>query len=390
VNSSWGLAAVWFTLAALGIRQASLGLVQGGWIGAVLATVAVPVLRSFYGGGAGVGGELLAFYRDHLWSILAVLGVFLACAVDFRRWRPERAWQPRMAAFLMLMACVVAAVFVIQGRRRGDGNVLRASRNFYGTLKVFDYARDEAEEHYRLLMHGATTHGLQFFDPAKAMLPSTYYGEHSGVGLALRHLPRATGRKLGLVGLGTGTLAAYGRSGDQLRIYEINPAVEQLARDPFTHLARSPAKIDVVMGDARLSLEREFAAGGSQQFDLLALDAFSSDAIPVHLLTREAVALYLRHLRPDGMLAVHISNRYLNLEPVVRALAQEFGMGMVTIWMTTSRSGGFMRPPGSWSAATGTGWAEARFSRPRIFRRKRRRRPCFGRMTTRSLFQILK
>lgn len=326
-----GLAAVWFMVAALGIRQTSLGLVQSVGVGAALVTVTVPVLRAFYGGGASVGGELLAFYRDHLWAISTALATFVVCATDVRRFKLEREWQPRMAAFLMLLAAGVSAVFVIEGRGRGDGSVLRSSRNFYGTLKVFDYARDEPEEHYRLLMHGGTTHGLQFVDPAKAILPSTYYGEHSGVGLALKHLPRVSGRKLGLVGLGTGTLALYGRSGDQLRIYEINPAVEQLARDPFTHLARSPAKIDVIMGDARLSMERELATGGPQQFDLLALDAFSSDAIPVHLLTREAVALYLRHLRPDGVLAVHISNRYLNLEPVVRALAQEFGMKMATI-----------------------------------------------------------
>jgi hypothetical protein len=180
-------------------------------------------------------------------------------------------------------------------------------------------------------MHGATTHGLQFVSPEKALLPTSYYGEHSGIGLALRHLPRESGRRLGLVGLGTGTLAVYGQAGDTLRIYEINPAVEKLARDPFTHLARSPAKIDVVMGDARLSLEQELTAGQPQQFDLLALDAFSSDAIPAHLLTKEAFELYLKHMRPDGVIAVHISNRYLDLEPVVRALAQHFDLNMAVI-----------------------------------------------------------
>jgi hypothetical protein len=213
-----------------------------------------------------------------------------------------------------------------------DATVLRASRNFYGTLKVFDYLPDSPDEHYYLLMHGATTHGLQFVSPEKALLPTSYYGEHSGIGLALRHLPRESGRQLGLVGLGTGTLAVYGQAGDTLRIYEINPAVEKLARDPFTHLARSPAKIDVVMGDARLSLEQELTAGQPQQFDLLALDAFSSDAIPAHLLTKEAFELYLKHMRPDGVIAVHISNRYLDLEPIMAQAAQEMGWTGVVVY----------------------------------------------------------
>jgi hypothetical protein len=176
-----------------------------------------------------------------------------------------------------------------------------------------------------------TTHGLQFVRPDKALLHTSYYGDHSGIGLAFLNLPRTSGRNFGLVGLGTGTVAAYGQPGDTLRIYEINPAVEKLAHDPFTHIDRSPAKVSVIMGDARLSLERELAAGQSNQFDLLALDAFSSDAIPAHLLTREAFAVYLKHLRPDGVIAVHVSNRYLDLEPVVRALVRHFDLNMAVI-----------------------------------------------------------
>lgn len=325
-----GLVALWLAVAALAMRQRSLDLVHGAGAGALLVTLAVPALRAIYSGGASVGGELLAFYRDHLIAISASLMLLVVCVADVPRRVFEREWRPRMGGFMMIVAMGVAAVFVIQSHGSND-RVLRASRNFYGTLKVFDYSRDDPEEHYRLLMHGATTHGLQFTSPTKSVLATTYYGPHSGVGLAIKHLPRVTGRRLGLVGLGTGTLALYGKAGDYLRIYEINPDVEKLARDPFTHLAQSPAKIDVIMGDARLSMERELAAGQSQQFDLLALDAFSSDAIPVHLLTRESVALYLKHLRPDGVLAVHISNRYLNLEPVVAALAHEFDLGMATV-----------------------------------------------------------
>ena len=325
-----GVEALWLAVAALCFRQRSLELARGAGAGAMLATLVVPGLRSLYSGGAGAWGEALAFYEDHLWMISAAMIVFIVCVADVRRCVFEREWRPRMGGFVMLLAVGVAAIFVVEGRGNNE-HVLRASRNFYGTLKVFDYDRDDPGEHYRLLMHGATTHGLQFTATAKATLATTYYGTHSGVGLAIKHLPRDSNRRLGLVGLGTGTLAVYGCAGDYLRIYEINPAVEKLAHDPFSHLAHSPAKIDVVMGDARLSMERELAAGQSQQFDLLALDAFSSDAIPVHLLTKEAVALYLQHLRPDGVLAVHISNRYLDLEPVVAAITQEFGLSMATI-----------------------------------------------------------
>jgi SAM-dependent methyltransferase len=215
--------------------------------------------------------------------------------------------------------------------RAETATVLAASRNFYGTLKVYDHFVDEPDQHYRLLMHGATTHGLQFTAPDRAMQPSTYYGPTSGVGLAVKHLDRPAGMKVGIVGLGTGTIAAYGRAGDTYRFYEINPAVERLARAPFTYLAQTPAKVDVIMGDARLELEHELDRKEPQNFDLLALDAFSSDAIPVHLLTAEALALYLRHLKPDGVIAIHISNRYLDLQPVVERLADHHGLAVACI-----------------------------------------------------------
>jgi len=145
------------------------------------------------------------------------------------------------------------------------------------------------------------------------------------VGRAIAALPQQTNRKFGIVGLGTGTMAAYGQEGDTVRFYDINTAVERLATSRFTYVTGSPAKVDVVIGDARLSLESELAEGDRQNFDLLVLDAFSSDAIPVHLLTREAFDTYFAHMKPDGVIAVHISNRYLQLQPVVEAIADEFG-----------------------------------------------------------------
>ena len=197
--------------------------------------------------------------------------------------------------------------------------VVSTWRDFYGVLTVYEHRRDQPEGHHFLLQHGRITHGLQFVDPERATWATTYYGAESGIGLAMQALPAGT-RRIGLVGLGTGTLAAYGRAGDYLRIYELNPQIERLAASVFKYLSHCPAKVEVAPGDARLSLERE----PSQQFDLLALDAFSSDAIPVHLLTREAFELYGRHLKRNGVLAVHISNHYLDLEPVVANLARRF------------------------------------------------------------------
>jgi spermidine synthase len=193
------------------------------------------------------------------------------------------------------------------------------ARNFYAALRVSDSGLGLDET--RLLTHGTITHGKQFRDPERRGWPTSYYGEGSGVGRAIEALRAAGPVRIGVIGLGAGTLAAYGRAGDAIRIYEINPQVIELALREFTYLADSKAEVEVVLGDARLSLEREPAQG----FDLLAVDAFSSDAIPVHLLTAEAFALYFRHLKPGGVLAVHISNRYLDLKPVLKAAAENFG-----------------------------------------------------------------
>jgi SAM-dependent methyltransferase len=166
----------------------------------------------------------------------------------------------------------------------------------------------------RHLYHCTIIHGLEFLQADLRDQPLSYYGRKSGVGLAIEDRQLHGPMKIGIVGLGAGTLAAYGRAQDVVRFYEINPLVEQIARSQFKYLADCPSKLEVILGDARRSLESE----PPQQFDVLAVDAFSSDAIPVHLLTAEAFHEYFRHLKPDGILAVHITNRYLNLEWVVR------------------------------------------------------------------------
>jgi hypothetical protein len=323
----------WLLSYAVGVlcfHHRSRSLALGAAVGALALALTIPSFRSSFDGSSGIGTELLEFFRERALYLIAGLVVLVACLFDVRRRTLLAEWQPRMAAFVMVLSVGVGALFVVQWRDRGSVRILSESRNFYGTLKVFDYYPGDEEDNYHLLLHGATTHGLQFVAPARSLLATTYYAEVSGVGLAINHLPEGP-RRLGLVGLGTGTLAVYGRPGDVLRIYEINPAVEHLARTEFTFLESCQAKLEVVMGDARLTMERELAEKRAQPYDLLALDAFSSDAIPVHLLTKEAFEIYLRQLKPDGVIAVHISNRYLDLRPVVETLAAHFGLGVVTI-----------------------------------------------------------
>jgi SAM-dependent methyltransferase len=192
-------------------------------------------------------------------------------------------------------------------------------RNFYGALRVYDEASDGSWGPVRVLRHGTIDHGEQFLEPQHQRFATTYYSTNSGVGLAIQKLQLNGPMNVGVIGLGSGTLATYGRPIDHYTFYDINPKVPVIARTQFTFLPGCMAKNEVVLGDARLSLERE----PSRQFDVLAVDAFSGDAIPIHLLTRQAFALYWRHLKPDGILAVHVSNKYLNLAPVVALGAAE-------------------------------------------------------------------
>jgi len=204
-----------------------------------------------------------------------------------------------------------------------------SSRNFYGVLRIKEYGLPGEDRHLRRLLHGVIMHGEQFMDPELRGLATTYYQSSSGIGAALlARQERPGAMRVGVIGLGVGTLAAYGRKGDTYRFYDVNPRVIDLAGREFSYLADSAAAIELELGDARLSLEREPPQG----FDLLAVDAFSSDAIPVHLITREAFALYLRHLKPGGIVAFHVSNRFLDLVPVVARLAREQGAHAVVVY----------------------------------------------------------
>jgi hypothetical protein len=228
-------------------------------------------------------------------------------------------WIPR--ALWVGGAVVMVALLVTKVRGVGGGNIVRV-RNFYGTLRVSQGKDAYFRATVRTLFNGIIQHGQQVFRVDLKTTPTTYYGRASGVGLALDHCCADRPRRIGVIGLGTGTIAAYGRPGDVVRFYDINPKTEPIARHYFTYLRDSPARTEIVLGDARVSLAGE----PPQQFDVLAIDAFTGDAIPVHLLTTEALQLYRRHLKPNGIVAFHVSNHFLDLAPVVEQLAEHAGM----------------------------------------------------------------
>jgi len=246
------------------------------------------------------------------------VGMLLAPALlAFQLQREGRHVLWKLAAF----ATLILGLVLLEHIDKLNKDVVARTRNFYGVLRVLEYASHEPRAHSKRMNSGDITHGEQFVDPVLATLPTTYYVEPSGVGRALLSIPPGN-RRIGTIGLGVGTVAAYSHAGDTFRFYEINPECVRLAETQFTYLSRATGQVQVVLGDARLSMERE----APQQYDLLILDAFSGDAIPVHLLTREAFKIYLRHLKPRGGLAVHITNRHLNLVPVVRQLAEDHSL----------------------------------------------------------------
>ena len=239
----------------------------------------------------------------------------------------EAQWIRTRMAMVVTTATLLLGGLGLSYAGQHQPGTLTVVRNFYGVLSVNETKNLATNEPQVRLVHGRIVHGVQFSTSEKQLWPTSYYGRGSGVGrLLMTHHPESP-RHVGVVGLGIGTLAAYGRPGDRLRFYEINPAVAELAQRHFTFLKKCQADTEIVLGDARLVMERE----SPQLFDVLVLDAFSGDGIPVHLLTREAGEVYLRHLKPDGVLAFHITNAYFDLRPVLAGLAQELEMSHVTV-----------------------------------------------------------
>jgi hypothetical protein len=311
-----------------------------------------------------MGGALVSIVApamfDHYWETL--FGVFLVYIVfgvgvfrDGRRKDRDRdkvaharkvpalqlrleRWGTRLFALGWIAGLFLFPAVVFKLNTLRVEYDVASSRNFYGLLNVRDVVSDGLAR--RVLVDGTTIHGFQLLEESERNTPTSYYGANTGIAAVMQNIERGSeGLRVGIIGLGTGTLAAYGESSDEFRFYELNPAVVDAAQHYFTFLQDSPASVDIALGDGRISLERELRQAGSRNYDVLVVDAFNSDAIPVHLLTIEALQLYWSHLKPEGVLALHLTNNYLDLVPVASNLGSRIGKEVVLV--TTPRDVGF-------------------------------------------------
>jgi SAM-dependent methyltransferase len=303
-----------------------LSISAGGAIGGIFVGLLAPILFNDY--------DELPLGMLASWAALGVL--------SWREGRRAGRAARRRLAFAAASVClaVLCGVQLFYDRDRSFGEVVFQKRTFFGVLRVREKFPNDPKRHVKILENGTTFHGRELQDPAARLIPVSYFGPLTAIGMTLYDgplrmngleldaAPEDRGRRIGIIGIGVGALAGYGRRGDEIVYYEIDPEVVYIARDSghFDYLKDSRAQIDIVLGDGRLSLEREAKELGSRQFDVFVVDAFTSDAIPVHLLTREAFEVYVRHLRPDGVLAVHVSNRHLRLSPLVSRLGESVGL----------------------------------------------------------------
>jgi hypothetical protein len=325
-------------------------------------------LTSFYllvsaGGALGSAAVVLLAPQifDRFWEYqIALLGCGILLAVCVIRDRTSWVYDLRYGGIVLAGAAILMAIGtyfftdqLLNSEGEGD-TVLARTRNFFGVKTVLN-----AEEG-RELRHGHTLHGLQNITPENRDEPTAYYSRDSGIGLLLDHYPHHSDRplRIGLIGMGAGTLAAYGKSGDYFRYYEIDTSITEFSSGShpyFTFVKDSPAHTDIVLGDGRIKLQEELSRGESQNFDVLVVDAFSGDSIPVHLLTNEAMGIYLRHLRGvDSVIGFHVSSRTLSLQPVLEALARSYNMAIIEVdtssdlgssWILLSRNPDALRIP---------------------------------------------
>ena len=304
-----------------------LMIAAGGVLGGLFVGVVAPLIFSGY------HERYLALWGGLVLALAILMGtgergLFKQYAAGF------------LPATALLAMTVIAAARLSTATTAEGVRPVDVRRNFYGVLTVKEYATG-TDDVARLLYNGHILHGLQFTQSLERRLPTAYYGWNSGVGRVMRFYQAKNSAELrvGTIGLGTGTIAAYARPNDRFLFYEINPEVVAVSREYFSFLgdaekrmAKHGQRPEVVMGDARLSLERDLASpSGPAQFDAIVLDAFTGDAIPTHFLTREAADIYRRHLGPEGTIAIHVTNRYLNLTPVAQGLADYLKLGFVEV-----------------------------------------------------------
>ena len=276
-----------------------LAMSLGGALGALSIAIGAPMLLSGY-------------YELHI--TLAVIALVLL-------WRSfDSTWIWRFSSAGLVAAVLFLVHDGLEAYRLG---IREMERNFYGVVRTRDYP---SEPGFRYMLHGAINHGGQLQGEPFEMMPATYYSPNSGYGRLFQAMPEGP-KRVGLIGLGAGALAAYAQSGDQWVIYEINPAVVDLAKKEFSFLDRMKAPYEIVLGDGRLALERE----APRQYDVLAVDAFSGDSIPIHLVTKEAMAAYVKHLAPGGVIVFQATNRFVDLPPVAKRLADAFGLEAVLV-----------------------------------------------------------
>jgi len=309
-------------------------------------------LTSFYlmvALGGALGGIFVNFvavrYFAAFWELhLSVLAAFLIVGYSlfsFRK-RPTPTWFG-YAQKSWIAGSLVLIGFLLQGAIFSEDGALLSQRNFHGVLRVHEFDIGKLS-HRRVLYNGQINHGLQLQAPNHQGHIGSYYSSQSGLGVAIQQHPARLARtngstselgtdnlSVGVIGLGVGVIASWGLPGDFFCFYEINPAVISIADSFFSLIKEAKCSVEILAGDGRLTLEHELQKQGSRQFDILVVDAFSGDAIPVHLLTIEAVQLYFKHLKPDGILAFNITNRHLELEPIIAQFSGEIGIPSIII-----------------------------------------------------------
>jgi spermidine synthase len=320
----------------------------GGVLGGLAVTLIAPIVFSTY-------------------VELHICFLFILIFIAWMVWRERLGgrWPKlrRVGATSTVLWIILIGAGVLRQTSNNGKFTVAASRSFYGTLKVQEYVPppSQADEHHYILFSGPIVHGLQYLPVDRRKIPTTYYAPLTGVGLTFRYFPKQKARRVGLVGLGAGTLAAWGKPDDLFRFYEIDEGAVAMARQHFSFLQDSEARTEIVMGDARVSMEQEAA----QNYDILVLDAFTADSIPTHLLTLEAFRVYAGHLNPQGVIAVHISNQSFNLRPVVESVAKKMNFQHLSIhnevgslhryssdWILMTRNQEFLNHPAIAAAAS--------------------------------------